>query len=284
MIPKKSGDKHMKVKCEYCESFIDDSEDFCPNCGAVNANMKRVANGVPTTIEELKAFCVEHNLPLSLMRFYIGEDYKLPKAFGIYKDEDSGEFIVYKNKSDGSRAIRYQGLDEAYAVNEIYLKLQVEMQKQEARKIAQMQSSAQNRSDYSNRTSNSDYSNRTNNSNYHETTSSSRSSRSSGNKLKKRIILIIVLIFFGSSIIEMLFAGMIGAMSIFTSSGSDYDSSYSSDYDYDDDYDYSYNYNYDYSYDSDDWDTDWDSDWDSDYDWDSGSDWDSSFSDWDSDW
>ena len=35
----------------------------------------------------------------------------------------------------------------------------------------------------------------------------------------------------------MLFAGMIGAMSIFTSSGSDYDSSYSSDYDYDDDYD-----------------------------------------------
>ena len=97
--------------------------------------------------------------------------------------------IVYKNKSDGSRAIRYQGLDEAYAVNEIYLKLQVEMQKQEARKIAQMQSSAQSRSDYSNRTSNSDYSNRTNNSNYHETTSSSRSSRSSGNKLKKRIIL-----------------------------------------------------------------------------------------------
>ncbi len=279
----------MKIKCEYCESFIDDSEDFCPNCGAVNANMKRVANGVPTTIEELKAFCVEHNLPLTLMRFYIGEDYRLPKAFGIYKDEDSGEFIVYKNKSDGSRAIRYQGLDEAYAVNEIYLKLQVEMQKQEARKIAQMQSSSQSqrRSDYSDRTSssnytNSNYNNRTSNSNLYDTSSSKRSS---GNKAKSKIILIILLIFFGSSILEMMLFGV----GMLTSCNTDYDSSYTYDYyddDYDDDYDYSYNYDYDYdySYDSSDWDTDWDSDWDSDYDWDSGSDWDSSYSDWDSDW
>lgn len=272
----------MKIKCEYCDSFIDDSEDFCPNCGAVNVNMKRVANGVPTTLEELKAFCVEHNLPLTLMRFYIGENYKLPKAFGIYKDEDSGEFVVYKNKADGSRAIRYQGFDEAYAVNEIYLKLQVEMQKQEARKIAQMQSRSQSES--RNRR---DYSDRTNNSNYYDTSSSSRKSSSnrngSGNKLKSKIILIIVLIIFGSSILEMMAAGIFGVLGMFTSSGSDYDSSYSYDY-YDDDYDYSYNYDYDYSYDDDDWDTDWDSDWDSDYDWDSGSDWDLSYSDWDTDW
>ncbi len=273
----------MKIKCEYCDSFIDDSEDFCPNCGAVNANMKRVANGVPTTIEELKAFCVEHNLPLTLMRFYIGENYKLPKAFGIYKDEDSGEFVVYKNKSDGSRAIRYQGFDEAYAVNEIYLKLQVEMQKQEARKIAQMQSRSQSESSSQRR---SDYSNRTSSNSYYDTSSSNRSSgnkNNSSNKLKKRIILIIVLVFFGSSLLEMLFMGIMGVTSMFTSSGSGYDSSYSSDYYYDDDYSYDYDDDYDYSYD-DDWDTDWDSDWDSDYDWDSGSDWDSSYSDWDSDW
>ena len=76
----------MKIKCEYCESFIDDTETSCPNCGATNENMKRVANGVPTTIEELKDYCVEHNLPISMMRFYIGENYKLPKAYGIYKD------------------------------------------------------------------------------------------------------------------------------------------------------------------------------------------------------
>ena len=46
--------------------------------------------------------------------------------FGIYRDED-GEFVVYKNKSDGSRAVRYKGLDEAFAVNELYEKLRSEV-------------------------------------------------------------------------------------------------------------------------------------------------------------
>ena len=282
----------MKVKCEYCESFIDDSEDVCPNCGAVNENMKRVANGVPTTIEQLKEYVVEHNLPITMMRFYIGEDYGLPKAFGIYKDETSGEFIVYKNKADGTRAIRYQGCDEAYAVNEIYLKLQSEMQKQNARKIAQMQSRSQSQSSYSNRTSSSNYSGQQRN-----TTGSSAGNNNSNNKLKKMILIIVLVVIFGSSILEFLFAGLFGVVSMFVGS-SDYDVSYSSDYDYDsnyydDDYDYDYNYDYDYDYDSDydysydydsgsDWDTDWDSDWDDD--WDSGSDWDSGYSDWDSDW
>ena len=63
----------MKVKCEYCDGFIDDTEDVCPNCGAVNENMKRVGSGVPTTIRELKKYCVDKNLPISKMRFYIGE-------------------------------------------------------------------------------------------------------------------------------------------------------------------------------------------------------------------
>lgn len=35
--------------------------------------------------------------------------------------------MVYKNKDDGSRAIRYRGKDEAYAVNELYLKLKSEV-------------------------------------------------------------------------------------------------------------------------------------------------------------
>lgn len=56
------------------------------------------------------------------MRFYIGEDFKEPKAFGVFKDTD-GNFVVYKNKADGSRAIRYRGPDETHAVNEIYQKM-----------------------------------------------------------------------------------------------------------------------------------------------------------------
>ena len=46
------------------------------------------------------------------IRLFIGEDYKEPKAFGIYKDEESGNYIVYKNKANGERAIRYQGNEE----------------------------------------------------------------------------------------------------------------------------------------------------------------------------
>lgn len=115
-----------QVKCEYCGQLIDASAEVCPYCGAPNEHMARGGTGIPQTIEELKAFAAAHNLPLQKMRFFIGEDYKGAKAFGIYKDED-GRFVVYKNKADGTRAVRYRGGDEAYAVNEIYQKLRSEV-------------------------------------------------------------------------------------------------------------------------------------------------------------
>lgn len=119
----------MRSKCEYCGNYVESTEENCPNCGAVNPNHQRNASGVPQTLEELKDFCARHSLPLEEMRFFIGVDYKKPKAFGIYQDAD-GNFVVYKNKADGSRAIRYKGTDEAYAVHELYLKMQSEVQKQ----------------------------------------------------------------------------------------------------------------------------------------------------------
>ena len=109
----------MKIKCDWCGSWINDFDQVCPNCGGVNNNYNRHANGVPQTIEELKAWAKEMNLPLEDMRTFIGEDYKGAKAFGIYKDETDGTFVVYKNKEDGTRAVRYKGTDEAYAVNEL---------------------------------------------------------------------------------------------------------------------------------------------------------------------
>ncbi len=117
----------MKIKCDYCGSFIDDTDQTCPNCGAVNEHVMRSADGIPKTIDELKAFCQSKNLPLEEMRFFIGVNYTEPKAFGIYQDDD-GNFIVYKNKGDGTRSERYRGKDEAYAVNEIYQKLKSEIQ------------------------------------------------------------------------------------------------------------------------------------------------------------
>lgn len=76
---------------------------------------------IPKTLEELKIFAYENHIPLEKLHMHLGEDYSGAKAFGIY--QDGTDFVVYKNKADGSRAIRYRGADEAYAVREIYLKM-----------------------------------------------------------------------------------------------------------------------------------------------------------------
>ena len=89
--------------------------------------MNLISGAKPKTIEELKKYCEDNGFTSEKTRFFVGENYKEPKAFGIYKDEGNGEFIVYKNKDDGNRAIRYRGYDEAFAVGELYDRLQKEI-------------------------------------------------------------------------------------------------------------------------------------------------------------
>ncbi len=111
-------------KCQFCGATVTSDEKQCPGCGAANPNYVPKGNLIithPKTIEELKTYCAQHDMPLLRMRFFVGEDYREAKAFGIYQDGD--QFVVYKNKSDGSRSVRYHGPDEAYAVNELYQKL-----------------------------------------------------------------------------------------------------------------------------------------------------------------
>lgn len=112
-------------KCEYCGSTITSNDSKCPNCAASNPlyviDTQKIVTD-PKTIEELQEYCAERGMPLQRMRFFIGVDFKEPKAFGIYKDE-KGVVTVYKNKADGTRAVRYQGTDEARGVAEIFLKL-----------------------------------------------------------------------------------------------------------------------------------------------------------------
>lgn len=120
-----------KVKCEYCGHFINDTAETCPVCGAINNSYKRHSEMTPQTIDELKTWYISRNLPSEeITRFFIGKNIKEPRAFGIY--EDDGQFIVYKNKSDGTRAVRYQGTDEAYAVNELYIRLKEEIANQKS--------------------------------------------------------------------------------------------------------------------------------------------------------
>ena len=127
----------MKVKCEHCGAEISDLDVKCPYCRGENIYYKKEIvstyndNTVPRTIEELKQWYIDMNLPDEIVtRFFIGKNYKHPKAFGIYKDEKTENFIVYKNKGNGERAIRYNGKDEAYAVNELYKKLKDEIYNQ----------------------------------------------------------------------------------------------------------------------------------------------------------
>ncbi len=85
----------------------------------------------PKTIAELKQWYIDRNLPSeNVTRFFIGKNYKGRKAFGIYFDESTEDFIVYKNKANGERAIRYQGKNEQYAVNELFKKLKDEIYNQ----------------------------------------------------------------------------------------------------------------------------------------------------------
>ena len=122
----------MNIKCDFCGSMIDERSQNCPHCGAPLSGVNRTSSGQPKTIEELQAWYVSHNLPPEeVTRFFIGKNITEPKAFGIYKTE-TGDCVVYKNKANGERAIRYQGADEGYAVNELYQRLRSEIADQRA--------------------------------------------------------------------------------------------------------------------------------------------------------
>ncbi len=123
-----------KKQCPGCGAPVEESWSHCAQCGLELGGGRfeqlTFTDGAgpspepitrPTTVAELRQYCAERSMPLEKMRFFIDEDYRQPKAFGIYRDGD--RFVVYKNKADGSRAVRYQGPDEAYAVNELYQKL-----------------------------------------------------------------------------------------------------------------------------------------------------------------
>lgn len=138
----------MKLTCDFCGGYLSELDETCPHCGATNSQYKRTSSETPRTIEELKQWYIDHHLPpQDVTRFYIGVDYKYPRAFGIYQDGE--RFIVYKNKEDGSRAIRYDGADEAYAVNELYMKLKERIAQEKAKSRKSTGTASKKKRDYS---------------------------------------------------------------------------------------------------------------------------------------
>lgn len=132
----------MKTTCEYCGSLFENYLTACPNCGGPNRNVVRSAGDQPMTIQELQRWYKDHGLPpYEVTRFFIGVDYRQPRAIGIYQDPTSGHFVVYMNLDSGRRGIRYDGRDEAYAVNEVFQRLKSEIiqQKQAAMERSRQQ-------------------------------------------------------------------------------------------------------------------------------------------------
>ena len=116
----------MSFFCDQCGREMDRRMERCPNCGAPNPY---IVQNAPRTIAQLRDFAAAQGLPLDKMRVYLGVNFTEPKAYGIYRESD-GMFVVYKNKADGTRAVRYHGPDEAHAVNELYQKMLQEMEQQ----------------------------------------------------------------------------------------------------------------------------------------------------------
>ncbi|MCR5771942.1 MAG: hypothetical protein K6G87_12045 [Butyrivibrio sp.] len=74
----------------------------------------------PVTVDELNDYCRQMDINPYNSNFFIGSDHIGADAYGIYKDYWSGDFVVYRNEYDGTKVIKYQGPDEALAVETIY--------------------------------------------------------------------------------------------------------------------------------------------------------------------
>ena len=272
-------------KCYHCGEPLSKKDKVCPRCGA-----EILPPQEPKTIYELRWFCAQHNMPLTQMRFFLGEDHQEPRAFGIYQ-EDDGDFVVYKNKADGERAVRYKGPDEAHAVHEIYQKLLSEIAQ---RKGGGLTAGAKTRS--------------------RPQTRGHRQKRRRTTRPLTLVIIMILTFVMTAAMIVFAFLSVHGRPSrgYYAYDDGYYYSRDGDWYYYDDDdwypwevdddlrehaddyyvgrsYDDSYGaedfYDSDYYYESDsDSDDDWDDDYDWDDDWDDWDDWDDGDTDWDSDW
>lgn len=88
----------------------------CPYCGTPNWE---IDPNVPETIHDLRNYCKKRRIHLHRNHFHLMEDYKEPKAYGLYRDE-GGQYIVYKNHASGEREISYSGDSEREAVQHLY--------------------------------------------------------------------------------------------------------------------------------------------------------------------
>ncbi|MBQ0001379.1 MAG: hypothetical protein KBT01_07590, partial [Clostridiales bacterium] len=82
----------------------------------------------PRSIAALEKWYADQKLPnYQFTRYFIGINYKKARAFGICKDESTGNFIVYSNDSAGKRTLVYDGPSESEAAGIFFEKLNGEV-------------------------------------------------------------------------------------------------------------------------------------------------------------
>ncbi len=121
----------MERSCIFCGLSLSEGDEVCPNCGtpvsrgAEEAPVSRAEphTGEPRSLEELRSYCRAHRLSAETLRFSIGKDSAEPRVTGLFR-EPSGDFVVFRNKGDGSRLELYRGRDEASAVRVFFPRLQ----------------------------------------------------------------------------------------------------------------------------------------------------------------
>jgi len=91
----------MKIKCDYCGNMVEENSQNCPHCGAALSGINRMAGGTPQTIEQLRQWYVDHNLPPEdVTRFFYRQKYRFPKSFR-YLPRLIGRF--YRIQKQGKR-------------------------------------------------------------------------------------------------------------------------------------------------------------------------------------
>lgn len=123
--------------CGFCGQSIPDGLEVCPNCGAPvsesEAGLPRREG--PRSLDELKEYCREQRLSPEKLLFSIGRDSDEPRVNGIFQ-EPGGDYVVFRNKSDGTRLERYRGTDEEEAVQTLYPRLRDELERQRSAAFA----------------------------------------------------------------------------------------------------------------------------------------------------
>ena len=85
------------------------------------------------SMQDIRVTAEKLNMQLDTMRFFVGENRRDARCFGIYQDPNTLEFVVYKNKASGDHVERYRGYDEAEAAQIFWDKIESETEMRQAR-------------------------------------------------------------------------------------------------------------------------------------------------------